>query len=133
MSCAGTRRCRGRPVHGAAEGALEVADRPHRDRVDHLLPELRVAVGRRQPVLREEVRIVEVDRRMQRLASLVLVDDRDVFARRPGLELLPGDAQRRLVHHRRLEARGRAGIDSEDAQAAEDGLRNDCRPTGIER
>ena len=70
-------------MHDAAERALEVLDRAHRDRVDHLLAELRAAVGRRQAVLREHLGSVEVDRRMERRAAFVLVDDEDVLADGP--------------------------------------------------
>ena len=113
-----------RPVHDSAERAFEVLDRAHRDRVDHLLTELRTAVGRGQAVLGEHLGRVEVDRRKQRRAFFVLVDDEDVLARGSRLELFPGNPQGRLVHDRGLEARGHAGVDREHAQVPKDGPRS---------
>ena len=81
-----------RPVHDAAERALEVLDRPHRDRVDHLLPELRVRVRRRQPVGGEHFQRTEVDAGKDLPVLIVLVDDGDVLADRARLHRLPRDA-----------------------------------------
>ena len=58
--CVGALHVR-RPQHAAPEGVLEVLDRPHRHRVHHLLVELRVGFGRREPALGEQGAIVEVD------------------------------------------------------------------------
>ena len=44
----------GRPERDAAQRLLERGDRRHRDRVAHLLMELRVGLGRRQAVLSDE-------------------------------------------------------------------------------
>ena len=41
------------PQRPAPQCDLKVADRPHRDGVDHLLMELRIAFRRRQPILRQ--------------------------------------------------------------------------------
>ena len=40
-----------RPERAAAERLLEMADRRHRDRIDHLLMKLRVAFGRGPAIL----------------------------------------------------------------------------------
>ena len=76
----------------APEGPLEVADRGHRHRVDHLLVELRVALGRREAVLGQEERVVQVDRLVELLARRVVVDDLEVFADGTGLQRLPVDS-----------------------------------------
>ena len=104
-----------------AEGPLERADGPHGHRVHHLLVEMGVAVRWREPVLSQQVRPVQVHRFVELLPVLVLVHDLDVFARRPRLELLPREAQGHLVHDRRLEPGGQAGVHGEHPELAEHG------------
>ncbi len=72
----------------AAERPLEVLDRGHRDGVDHLLVELRVRLRGRQAVLRQQVRMVEIDRVVEDAAGRIDVDDLDVFADRARLEVV---------------------------------------------
>ena len=52
----------GGPRDAPAQAALEVGDRPHRDRIDHLLVELRVELGRVQPAAQGDLRAVQLDR-----------------------------------------------------------------------
>ena len=87
-----------------------MADRRHRDRVDHLLVELRVALRRRQAVLRHDRAVVQVDRRVEAPLGRIVVDDLEVLADRAGLEdvlpfvvALPGNASVDLVDPGRLE------------------------------
>ncbi len=101
----------GRRQRLAAQRPFEVPDRGHRHRVDHLLVELRVAFGRGQPVLRQQVRPVQVHRRVEAPARRVVVDDLEVLADRPRLEILPGHAEHRLVDQRRVELRGQARVE----------------------
>ena len=101
------------PERLAAKGTLKVLDRGHRDRVDHLLVKLGIRLGRRMPVSRKKVRIVEVDRIVEDAARRVDVDDLDVFPDRAGLELFPGDCDRDLVERRRRNARREARVESE--------------------
>ena len=50
------------PKNVAAQCAFEIPDRVHGDRKHHLLMELRAAFAWRQPILREQHGIVEIDR-----------------------------------------------------------------------
>ena len=75
-----------RPEREPSERPFEVPDRPHRDGVDHLLVELRVALRRRQAVLRDDRRVVQVDRLVEGAAGGIVVDHLDVLAHRAGGE-----------------------------------------------
>ena len=112
------------PSDRSSQGTFERTDRPHRDRVDHLLVRLEIHLGRLEPARQQDVRRVEIDSRVghRRLrpvaeldaAAVVLVDDRHEAADRPRLEGLVRDPQRDDVE--RPEAARR--IDGEDAQRA---------------
>ncbi len=111
---------RHRPERTPAEGLLEVADGRHRDRIDHLLVKLGVALRRRQPILRQQMGIVEVHRRVAGAVGVIHVDHLEVFPDRPGREIrLPRDLERDLVDERRLELGAEARIEGEGAQAPE--------------
>ena len=73
------------PECATAERDLEVADRPHRDGVDHLLVELRIAFGGGEAVLSQQVAILEVDGRIGCVARGIDVDHLEVFADRAGV------------------------------------------------
>ena len=100
-----------RPHRLATQRALEPVDRGHHDRVDHLLVKLRVAFRRRQAVLREHFRVVEVDRGVVAGARRVEVHDLDVFAARPGFEVLPRHFVGDLADQRGLQLRRQARIE----------------------
>ena len=57
------------PERHAAKRRAEMADGLHRHRIDHLLVELRQALARLQPVLRQDLRLVQVDRRIGALVA----------------------------------------------------------------
>src|SRR5262245_47695027 len=114
-----------RPERQPPERPLEVADRSHRDRVDHLLMELWIALRRRQTVLREDVRIVQVDRRVEAAAGRIAVNDLEILADRPGLQrvpaarvALPGHLQRDLVNSRGLQLDAEARVEGKDPEAS---------------
>jgi hypothetical protein len=100
-----------RPQRDATERPLELADRGHRDGVDHLLMELRIPLRRTQTVLREHVRVVEVHRRIDHAARRIDVDHLDVFTRRAGLQVLPRQPDRDLVNRNGLQPQREAGIE----------------------
>ena len=66
----------------------KLADRRHRDCVDHLLMELRIAFRRRPAVLGEQLLVVEIDRVVDTVRGRVDVDHFQIFADRPWLQLL---------------------------------------------
>ena len=70
------------PEHGRPRARSKCVDGLHRHGVDHLLVELRVALRRRPAVLREQARVVEVDRLRRRPAGVDVVEPRGT--RRPG-------------------------------------------------
>ncbi len=107
-----------RPEDRPPERALEVTDRGHRHGIDHLLMKPRIALGRRQPVLREHLRIVEVYRRVKARARRIDIDHLHELADRPRRQVFPRHAEGHLIHHRRLELRGKARIESVTAQTA---------------
>jgi len=59
--------------------------------------ELRRAFRRRQSVLREEMRGVEIHRGVEALRRRVVVDDLEVLAAGPRVERLPRHAERDLA------------------------------------
>ena len=75
-----------RPQRAAPERVFETFDRPHRDRVAHLLMELRIALRRGQAVHSEDVIMVEIHRGITATARRIDVDDFDIFADRSRLE-----------------------------------------------
>ena len=105
-----------RPERHAPERPLEVPNRGHGDRVDHLLVELRIGLRRQQAVLREQVWVVEVHRSVDHVAGGIAVHDLDVLADRPGLKRLPGYLRGDLVDRRRFQLGRQARIEGEDAQ-----------------
>jgi hypothetical protein len=68
-----------RPEHPSAKCALKIEDGLHRHREDHLLVELRPALRQRQPVLGEQVWVVEIERFVEGPAGKVVVDDLQIF------------------------------------------------------
>ena len=124
-----TARCRvvlplRRPERHAAERALEMADRRHRHRIHHLLVELRIGLRRRQPVLRQQLGVIKIDRGIDRIAGGVDVDHLDILADRPGLELLlPGNPDGHFGDADHIMLPGEAGIEGVDAQPPRRGRR----------
>ena len=107
------RRPQGAP---AAERSLEVANRRHGDRVDHLLMELRVAFGRGQSVLREQIGVVQIHRRVEVIARRIVVDHLEIFAHRAGREVLPPGAKDNLVDEGRVHRGTCPGVEGVGAQ-----------------
>jgi len=97
--------------------------------------ELRVAGRRRQPVLGEQVAVVQIYRGIAAVTCGVDVDDLDVLAYRPLPQLagaapparagheprFPGHLAHDLVDDRIVELRFQAGVESIDAEAPEGG------------
>ena len=99
-----------RPKRNAAERLLEMLDGLHRDRVDHLLMELRVCLRWAQARSAREVRVIEVDRGVAAATRGVDVDDFDIFADRAWFEVLfPANAQGAFIDADRFEPRSRHG------------------------
>ena len=63
-------------------------DRLHGHRIDHLLMKLRMTLGRRQAILRKQMRIVQVHRLVAAIAGGIQVHHFEVFAHRAGTEAL---------------------------------------------
>ncbi len=108
-------RARG-PDGLASEGPLEVLDGQPGDGVDHLLVELGCPFGWREPGLREEVMVVEIDRFVEALPRRVDVDDFEVFADRPGCEILPRHSEDDLADRRGVELLREARVERVSAQ-----------------
>src|SRR5258706_2794927 len=113
-----------RPQGHPAERALEVADGGHRDRIDHLLVELRIAFGRCQSILGKEIWIVEIDRRIDDVAGRIDTDYLDVFPNRSGRQrpsvgpTLPRNANNDFLDGCRLRPLRKTGIEGEYAEPA---------------
>src|SRR5690242_5497138 len=73
------------PEGHAAKRHPEVLNRPHCHGVGHLLVELRRALARFKPVLCQDLRSVEIDRRIGAGRGWVDVHYLKVFPTRPGL------------------------------------------------
>ena len=118
-----------------AQRPFEILDRAHAHGVDHLLPERRVAIRCRQSILCEQVGAIEVDGRVHELAVFVNVDDVNIFAARPWLEILPWNPKPYFVEKRRFEARGHSGIDCKHSEVSKHRLGDyhpaRARPTSI--
>ncbi|MNC94034.1 hypothetical protein D3C83_107930 [compost metagenome] len=85
----------------------------HRDRIDHLLMELRVQLRWRQAVAGKDVRIIQVDGSVETAARRIVVDNFKIVPNRAdhllrikasyaGGVVLPRDRQRQLVELRGL-------------------------------
>ena len=112
------------PQGDAAERALEILDGLHRHCIDHLLVKLRQRLRRREARLGQDVRVIEVDRRIKAIARRIVVDHFDIFADRAGLDFLPGDQKCRLVDVDGVHAHGEGRVVGEDAQRATPRRRN---------
>ncbi|WP_334382504.1 MULTISPECIES: hypothetical protein [unclassified Bradyrhizobium] len=63
----------------------------HRHRKNHLLMELRIAFGWRQPILRQKMRVVEIDRLVELAACRIDINDFEILVDRTDLKLVfPG-------------------------------------------
>ena len=74
------------PESKATQRMLEVADCRHRYRVDHLLVKLRIAFGWCQPILGQQIGLIEVNRRVEAFTGRVEIDHFQVLANRAGLQ-----------------------------------------------
>ncbi len=102
----------------AAEGTLEAVDGRHDRGVDHLLVELRVPLGGREAVLRQDGRPIQVHGCIEARAGRVVVDHFHVFADGTRGQSLPGHLVGHLAHEGGLELGGQAGIEGVAAQQA---------------
>ena len=88
-----------RPQRHATKRLLEIFDCAHHHRVTHLLVELRDSLRGRKAVLRQKVRMVEINRRVGAAAGRIDVDDLNIFADRTRLKVfLPSHVDYRLVN-----------------------------------
>ena len=79
--------------------------------------ELRVCLRRREPIFRENVRMIEIDRRVAAPARRIDIDHFEIFADRSRSKLdLPRNGNGRLVHAEHQRIGLQAGIVGEDAQ-----------------
>jgi hypothetical protein len=113
----------GCPQGDAAQRAFEVADGRHRHGIDHLLMELRLALGRCQAVRCEQIGIVEVYGLVGATARRIDVNDLDILApwargERPGFRTLPRNSDGRLAQVQCVEAVAEQGVRREDAKPA---------------
>ena len=109
------------PEHHPPQRALEVAHRFHGDGKHHLLVELRVAIGRRQSVLRQQHRIVEIDRRIKAAAGRIEIDDFDIFVNRTFRKRVfptrfPWQLDNGVVDQRCIDFKRSLGIEGEHPQ-----------------
>jgi hypothetical protein len=87
--------------------------------------ELRIAFGGAQPILGQQIWIVEVDRRINHSARRIHVDHFEVLADRPGLEptrhrvAIPRHSDRDLLDRRGLQAKRKAGVERIDPKPPE--------------
>src|SRR5215216_1335324 len=92
-------------------------DRLHRHRISHLLMELRVALGRGKAVLEQQVRMVQVNRRIAAARRRIDIDDLNVFADWAWSEfVLPTYLQGGLIDSKRLQTTAERRIVGIDAQ-----------------
>jgi hypothetical protein len=102
----------------AAESPLEVPNGLHRDGIDELLVKLRVALARRQPLLRGDRLVRQVDRFVPASARRVDIDDLEVFATGARLDLFERHLIEHLVDAGRVEPRREPGIQRVASQVA---------------
>lgn len=112
-----------RPEDLPPQRPLEQLDGLHRHGEDHLLMEARIALGRREAVLRQQVRVVEVHRLVELVAGGIDVDDFQVFVHRSRRDtllpaLLPGNRNRGVVDPCGLDQRRRLRVEGVHAQLA---------------
>ncbi|MCY1419938.1 hypothetical protein D9M71_355420 [compost metagenome] len=111
------------PEDPPPQRALEDLDGLHRHGEHHLLVEARIALGRRQAVLRQDMGMVEVQRLVELPAGGVDVDDFQVFVGRPGSHRrlparLPGDLDGGVADLCRFHQRRGLRIERIDPQLA---------------
>ena len=70
-----------------------------------------VPFARRQPALRQHVRIVEIDRFVEAAARRIDVDDLEVLADRSAVQRLPRHLERDLADRRRFQRGGETWVD----------------------
>ncbi|MFK3889078.1 hypothetical protein [Sphingomonas sp. NPDC079357] len=97
----------GRPQHETSQRPLERADRPHCHRKDHLLMKLRTSLGRRQTILRQQQRMVQIDRRIEDARCRIEVDDLQIVVHRAGSDRRLPSRLPRQFHHRIVDDSGR--------------------------
>jgi hypothetical protein len=112
-----------RPDDLSSKRALEQTNDLHRDREHHLLMELRIAFRRCQPVLRQKIGIVEIDRLVELAACRIDVDDFQIFIDRANREgvfpgLFPRQRNRRIGIPNRAQRARRLRIKSIDQEFA---------------
>ena len=103
----------------APQRAVKVLQRAHGHGIDHLLVETRIGLGRIEPALQQDCRVVEVHRGVEAARVPVVVDDFQPRPHRAGLQRLVVDINARPV------AKGAAllRIGGEDLQRSARGLR----------
>ena len=112
-----------RPERDAAERLLEMPDRRHRDRVDHLLMELRVRLRRRQAVLGEHALVVQVDRLVETPLAGSASTTSMYSPTGPGLQVaFPRDRDRDLADAGRVELADTLGSKAKMRSLREEGL-----------
>ena len=101
-----------------------MTNRCHCDGVHHLLMELRIAFGRSQAVLCKEIRVVQINGRVEHLARGIVIYDFDVLADRSGLEQVrpqptfnfPGHLHYQLIDVHSIQLCRQAGIKGKHTQ-----------------
>jgi len=84
-------------VDFAAKRGLEAFQRFGCDGVHHLLVKARVGLGGVETFAQQQVRVVEIDRLVERLRAAVVIDDRETLADRTRLELFVAHADDEIV------------------------------------
>ena len=109
----------GRPQRTASECALEMFDSLHRNRVNHLLMELRIRFRRRQTIVSERQRPIQIDRRVADAGGRIDVNHFQVFAHRTRREIVfPNQIERSFVEPHRIRPCAEQGIERENSKAA---------------
>src|ERR1035438_5761843 len=116
------RRHQWRPQNFSAERDFEVLDRSHCDGIDHLLMETRVARIGVQAVIGNDIRVLEVYRRVVASGRRVVIDDFQVLANWTRLESLPDYRNDDLIALDGLQLLRQAWISCIRAQATVLGL-----------
>ncbi len=110
-----------RPERSAAQRLLEGLDGTHRDGIGHLLVELWVGLGRREAILGQQPRVIEIDRPIETIARRIEVHDFDVFADRPGREgvvRFPRHVQRDASNAEGVQVGGQERVERKDPELA---------------